>query len=161
MAVPKRAPFGRSNQTYFVTTKCFAGQQLLQSERCALLLIDTLYRYREQGKFALHAFVVMPDHMHASLSPMEATLERAMQLIKGGYSYRLSREPGHAKRSMATGIFRSSHQGPFRLPNSPHVSRKQSGKTRALPGSRVVPVFLRQRQIRTRLCTSVAKAMNS
>jgi putative transposase len=67
-------------------------QQLLQSERCALLLIDTLYRYRAQAKFALHAFVVMPDHLHALVSPLEATLERTMQLIKGGYSYRLRKE---------------------------------------------------------------------
>ena len=103
MAIPQRAPFARPNQTYFVTTKCFAGQQLLQSERCALLLIDTLYRYREQGKFALHAFVVMPDHMHALLSPAEATLERAMQLIKGGYSYRLSKELGLQREAWQRG----------------------------------------------------------
>jgi len=92
MSIPKRAPFARFEQTYFVTTKCFGGQHLLQSEPCALLLIDTMYPYRKQGKYALHSFVVMPDHMHAILSPVEITLERTMQLIKGGYSYRLSKE---------------------------------------------------------------------
>jgi putative transposase len=60
----------------------------------ATLFINTLYRYREQGKYALHAFVVMPDHIHAILSPIEITLERAVQLIKGGYSYRLLKELG-------------------------------------------------------------------
>ena len=94
MSIPKRAPFAWPDQTYFVTSKCFGGQHLLQSERCATLFIDTLYRYREQGKYALHAFVVMPDHIHAILSPIEITLERAMQLIKGGYSYRLLKELG-------------------------------------------------------------------
>ncbi|HTC93620.1 MAG TPA: transposase [Terriglobales bacterium] len=99
MSIPKRAPFALSDQTYFVSTKCFGGQHLLQSERCALLLIDTLYHYRKQGKYALHAFVVMPDHLHALLSPADITLERTMQLIKGGYSYRRSKElelPGEA-----------------------------------------------------------------
>ena len=94
MSIPRRAPFACPDQTYFVSTKCFAGQHLLQSERCALLLIDTLYSYRKQGKFALHAFVVMPDHLHTLLSPLGIALERAMQLIKGGYSYRLGKELG-------------------------------------------------------------------
>jgi putative transposase len=103
MSVPRRAPFARPNQTYFVTTKCFQGQHLLQSERCALLLIDTLYRYRAEAKFALHAFVVMPDHLHALLGPMKATLERTMQLIKGGYSYRLRKELGIEREAWQPG----------------------------------------------------------
>jgi putative transposase len=38
----------------------------------------------------LHEFVVMPDHVHLLLTPaLEISLERAMQFIKGGYSYRL------------------------------------------------------------------------
>jgi REP-associated tyrosine transposase len=104
MSIPKRAPFAWPDQTYFVTSKCFGGQHLLQSERCAGLLIDTLYRYREQSKYVLHAFVVMPDHMHALLSPIEITLERAMQLIKGGYSYRLSKELGIAREAWQRGF---------------------------------------------------------
>ena len=103
MSVPRRAPFARPKQTYFVTTKCFEGQHLLQSESCALLLIGTIYRYRAQRKFAVHAFVVMPDHLHAIISPMEATLERAMQLIKGGYSYRLRKELGIEREAWQPG----------------------------------------------------------
>jgi putative transposase len=32
----------------------------------------------------------MPDHVHLLLTPNEITLERTMQLIKGGFSHRLS-----------------------------------------------------------------------
>ncbi len=35
----------------------------------------------------------MPDHFHLLLSPME-TLERALQLIKGGFSFRARKELG-------------------------------------------------------------------
>lgn len=41
----------------------------------------------------LHEFVVMPDHVHALITPaFEISLERAVQFIKGGYSYRLRKE---------------------------------------------------------------------
>src|SRR5262249_3981944 len=46
-----------------------------------------------QGRFQLHAFVVMPDHVHLLLTPAQnITLERALQFIKGGYSYRVRKE---------------------------------------------------------------------
>ncbi len=53
-------------------------------------MIEVLFSYRDQGKYLLHEFVVMPDHMHLLLTPSpEISLERALQFIKGGYSYRL------------------------------------------------------------------------
>jgi putative transposase len=100
----------------------------------------------------------MPDHLHAIISPMEATLERAMQLIKGGYSYRLRKELGIEREAWQPGLLRSSPQRSFRLSDSPHLSRKQPGQTRTLPDAASVPIFLRLRQIRTRPSTSVAKA---
>ena len=58
----------------------------------ARLMIDTMFEYREQGKYLLHEFVVMPDHIHFLLTP-DATisLERAVQFIKGGFSYQLGK----------------------------------------------------------------------
>jgi putative transposase len=58
-----------------------------------MLFIDTLLRYRQDGDFALHAFVLMPDHFHILLTPsQETTLERAVQLIKGGSARRIELE---------------------------------------------------------------------
>jgi len=53
----------------------------------ARLFLQILYSYRRQGKFELHAFVLMPEHFHLLLTPSEITLERALQFIKGGYSH--------------------------------------------------------------------------
>jgi putative transposase len=47
-----------------------------------------------QSKFLLHEFVLMPDHFHLLLTPKE-TLEKAIQLIKGGFSYRARKELGY------------------------------------------------------------------
>ena len=46
-----------------------------------------------ERKFTLHDFVIMPDHLHLLLTvEHEMTVEKAMQLIKGRFSYRLKRE---------------------------------------------------------------------
>jgi putative transposase len=83
-------------RTFFATTKTHAGRQLLQSERNATLLIDVLRSYMAAGKFNVRDFVVMPDHLHVLLSVGgDTTIEKAMQLIKGRFSYRLKHECGY------------------------------------------------------------------
>ena len=72
-----------SARTFFATTKTSQGLPLLQSERNATLLIDTLRSYVVAGKFRLHDFVVMPDHVHLLLTVGAGmTIEKAMQFIK-------------------------------------------------------------------------------
>ena len=72
------------------------GRRLLQSERNAMLFIDVLRSYVATGKFKVHDFVVMPDHVHLLLTvSKDMTIERAMQFIKGGFSYRLKKELGY------------------------------------------------------------------
>ncbi len=62
----------------------------LSVEARARLLVEVLLGYRDQGKYLLHEFVVMPDHVHLVLTPRpEISLELAVQFIIGGYSYRL------------------------------------------------------------------------
>jgi len=83
--IPQRAHnFG----TYFATTQTWGRRSIFQVDELARLLIETLLHYREQKKYLLHEFVIMPNHLHLLLTPL-ITLERAMQLIKGGYSYRV------------------------------------------------------------------------
>lgn len=72
------------------------GRRLFQSERNAGLLIDVLRSLVAERKFELHDFVVMPDHVHLLLTVHhEMTIEKAMQLIKGRFSHRLSHEYGY------------------------------------------------------------------
>ncbi len=89
MAIPYRGNTGHG--TYFITACTFQKQQLLQSDRMAKLLLDVLLHYRSEGKYLLHEFVIMPDHFHLLITPTQ-TLERALQLIKGGFSFRAKRE---------------------------------------------------------------------
>jgi putative transposase len=89
-----KMPRGRVTEgTFFISTQTFERRALLQSERMAELFLKTLLHYREQYKYLLHEFVVMPNHFHVLITPAEA-LERAVQFIKGGFSYRAKKELG-------------------------------------------------------------------
>jgi putative transposase len=80
----------QERRTYFVTAVTANRRRLFQVEQNARLLLDVLSHYRAENRFALHAFVIMPDHIHALLTPAsEVSLEKAMQFIKGGFSHRL------------------------------------------------------------------------
>jgi len=84
------------SRIFFVTTKTSMGRAPLQSERNATLLIDVMRSYVTARKFRLHDFVVMPDHLHLLITvDCETTIERAMQFIKGGFSYRLKKDFGY------------------------------------------------------------------
>ena len=91
MAVPRRGNTGYS--CYFITASTFRKQNILPTERMAGLLVDVPLHYRQKQNYLLHEFVVMPDHFHLLITPQES-LERAMQLIKGGFSFRAKREVG-------------------------------------------------------------------
>lgn len=85
-----------SSRTFFATTKTSMGRPLLQSERNASLLVDAFRSLVSEHAFELHDFVIMPDHVHLLITVKGCmTIEKAMQLIKGRFSFRLSREFGH------------------------------------------------------------------
>ncbi|MGC2708184.1 MAG: transposase [Candidatus Sulfotelmatobacter sp.] len=82
-------------RTFFFTSSISEKRNLLQSNRAAELFIRVLYDYRDQRKFRLHEFAVMPDHFHLLLTVgSELTIERAVQFIKGGFAFRAGRELG-------------------------------------------------------------------
>src|SRR5450755_475590 len=86
MAIPYRGVTTCS--TYFLTAGTYNKINILQSDRMATLFCRMLLRYRDDGKLRLHAFVVMPNHIHLLLSVVEGlTLERTMQFVKGGFSF--------------------------------------------------------------------------
>ena len=94
MSKPPRDDTSFGSDTYFITATTWGRRSLFQTDRMALLLLDTLFQYRRQQKFLLHELVVMPNHLHLLFTPTGIALERAMQFIKGGFSYRVKKELG-------------------------------------------------------------------
>ena len=61
----------------------------------ANLLIDVFRQYTFARKFQVHEFVVMRNHFHLLLTvPAGMTIEKAVQMVKGNFSYRASKELG-------------------------------------------------------------------
>jgi putative transposase len=76
--------------TYFITFSTRHRRKLFAVEPYVRIFLKTLYRHRRDGRYELHAFVLMPDHVHLLLTPArDITIERAIQLIKGAYSHEL------------------------------------------------------------------------
>jgi len=79
----------QETRTCFVTAVTAQRRSLFQVTANAELLQRTILEYRRQGRFLLHAFVIMPEHFHALFTPApEVSLEKAVQFIKGGFSFR-------------------------------------------------------------------------
>jgi putative transposase len=83
MAIPQRTA---REGTFFVTAITYNRRRMFQVPRNAEMFIETLQRYRAAGGFRLHAFVVMPDHVHLLLTTNGKTISQVMNLIKGGFS---------------------------------------------------------------------------
>jgi putative transposase len=82
------ATLRQSVSTYAITISTHQSHSHFQLPANAELFIATLFRYRDTGKFKLHGFAIMPDHVHILITPsIDQNTSRCVQLIKGGYSF--------------------------------------------------------------------------
>jgi putative transposase len=86
MSIPSHAD---GAGTFFVTSATLNRRRIFQAAANAELFFEVLQHYRREGYYKLHAFVVMPDHIHLVLTPRGAPIERVMGFIKGGFSHRI------------------------------------------------------------------------
>jgi putative transposase len=86
MSIPARSD---GTGTYFVTSATFHRRRLFQVAANAELFLETLQQYRREGHYKLHAFVVMPDHVHLLITLQHLSIERVVGFIKGGFSHRM------------------------------------------------------------------------
>ena len=84
MATPPRTT---TAGTFFITAITHNRRRLFQVDKNAQLLLETLQHYRTQGLYKLHAYVVMPDHIHLLITTRN--ISEAIRHIKGGFSRRL------------------------------------------------------------------------
>lgn len=89
MAKAARAP--RAGVSY-VTVTTHDRRPIFEISRVAALFTETLLHYRTLGHYKLHAYVIMPDHVHLLLTPQSITLDQAVALIKTGFAHRLETE---------------------------------------------------------------------
>ncbi len=81
--------------TYALTTTTYQRRSLFVRTANAELMVKMLFHYRDQGRYHLHGFAVMPEHLHVLLTPSpNQTIERCAQCIKGGFSHEVRAQFG-------------------------------------------------------------------
>ena len=95
--------------SYFVTTKTWQSCAVFQVPQNADILLECVLRYRDAGAYLLHEFVVMPNHLHLLITPADdMSLERGMQLIKGGSSHSIHQQADHKMQIWQPGFHEES-----------------------------------------------------
>jgi putative transposase len=74
----------------FVALPTHERRLVFEISRVAELFVETLLHYRTLGYYKLHAYVVLPDHVHLLLTPQSIPLEKVVALIKNGFVQRLN-----------------------------------------------------------------------
>jgi len=87
---PRRETIRSNEYAYFVSTQTAGRRSLFHVDGWGRLMLNTLSHYDGTG-YKLHAYVIMPDHLHLLITPSES-VEKSVQLIKGGFSFRAKRE---------------------------------------------------------------------
>jgi putative transposase len=136
---PTREHSTSNGQTYMITSLTWSRRSLFSREPWARLLIDTLYHYRGSA-YLLHEFVVMPDHIHMLITP-KTSLEKAVQFIKGGFSYRAKKELGSNMEVWQKGF-------------SDHRIRDASDY-------RLHQIYIQQNPVRKRMCERIEEYLYS
>lgn len=80
----KRKRFEIKDQPRFVTCSCFGRLQLFNNDLIKDVFVRQLRKVQTQHRFELHAWVVMPEHIHLLLTPElpETPLPTILQAIK-------------------------------------------------------------------------------
>src|SRR5271163_3664839 len=83
----------QETRTFFISSATWNRTLILQSKPLCDLLLDVIRENRAKQRFQIHEFVFMRDHVHLILTPAPiVSLEKAMQFIKGGFSFRAKKE---------------------------------------------------------------------
>jgi putative transposase len=87
---PRREANRNNEYAYFVSTQTIDRTPLFRHDRWGRLMMATLDHYGKTD-FVLHAYVIMPDHLHLLITP-SVSVEKSVGLLKGGFSFQAKRE---------------------------------------------------------------------
>ena len=79
-------PVHHPEHQYFITATVLGWRYLFHEPGYAAIILDSLAWHRRHGRWALYAYVVMPNHVHALVQPGDGrTISEALQSF-GSYT---------------------------------------------------------------------------
>jgi putative transposase len=136
-------------RTFFISTVAWSRRSIFQTSRMAQLFLDVLRENRQKARFQVHAFVVMPNHCHVLVTPAaDVSLEKCIQYIKGGFSFRAKKELGFAGEVWQEGFneHRVKDTRDYHEHLLLHSRKSRTGRDAERSGG--IRVFIRKRKIR-------------
>jgi len=80
---------------YFITTRLAEHLDIFKNEQCCLLLIKDMIFYRQELRYQLYGYVIMPDHFHWIIQPSpKADISIIMNKVKGHSSFVINKHLG-------------------------------------------------------------------
>ena len=73
----------RENLFHYVTTVTFRRIPIFRSEQSCSLFLQAVREAREAKPFKLVGYVIMPDHAHLFINPLDLDIRQTMNRIKG------------------------------------------------------------------------------
>ena len=78
------------NEHYLITTTVLERKPVFIQSEAAAVVLKSLHWCESQGKIALDAAVVMPDHLHFVMSLRSGSLAQLMHSLKGYTAYKVN-----------------------------------------------------------------------
>ena len=143
------------DRTFFVTSSTWEKRALLQSARASGLLIGVLYHYRNQRKYLLHEFVIMPDHFHVLITiGAEMTRGEGGAADQGRFRVSGRTRTWVPRAGLAEGIFGNSGQGTGGVSEYRRIHSGEPDQAFSGDGKRRLSVFVGT----FRICAGFASA---
>jgi REP element-mobilizing transposase RayT len=78
------------NQHYLITCAVLDRKPIFNNHKAAEFVLSSLRWLEKQGKMALDAAVVMPDHLHFVMALQNGSLSQLMHSLKGYTAYKIN-----------------------------------------------------------------------
>ncbi len=99
-------------RSYFITTVTRERHPYFNNEVMCALFIDHLHVCRRIHEFALHAYAVMPDHVHMIIQPgAKSNFSIIMFSLKKQFSHNANRVMGYNNMNHAPGCAQNANEG--------------------------------------------------
>lgn len=71
------------NTFHYITAVSFKRLPIFRNGNCCRIFIENLKELKEKHPFKLIAYVIMPDHVHLILNPLECNISQILMKMKG------------------------------------------------------------------------------